>query len=143
MYTHTQRGYLIIKLCITLIVASIFVGYVGAQPLVFYPLAFTGVVIYFFFRDLTVEVDSSVRFYFGIGWFKKEFGLGSIVSAKITRNPWWYGWGIHYIFGVGWVYNIGGLDAVELVLTDGKRLRIGTDEPQVLQAEIMKRLAIK
>ena len=32
----------------------------------------------------------------------------------------------------GWMWNISGLDAVELTYHNGKKLRIGTDEPEVL-----------
>lgn len=141
MYRHTQRGDLLVKLSVTLAAASVLAGYIGNQPFILYPLAMAGAALYFFFKDLTVEVDRSVRLEFGIGWPKKEFRLQDIVSAQIVRNPWWYGWGIHYIFRVGWVYNIAGFDAVELAFTGGGRVRIGTDEPRVLKAEIEKRLA--
>ena len=29
----------------------------------------------------------------------------------------------------GWMFNVSGLDALELVLANGKRFRIGTDNP--------------
>jgi hypothetical protein len=52
---------------------------------------------------------------------------GIVVLASIVAV---YGWGIHY-YGKGWLYNVAGLDAVEIRLTSGRRLRIGTDEPEV------------
>lgn len=41
------------------------------------------------------------------------------------------GWGIRY-FGEGFLYNVNGLKAIELFLENGKKLRIGTDEPEKL-----------
>jgi hypothetical protein len=37
------------------------------------------------------------------------------------------------------LFNVSGLDAVEVELVDGKRIRIGTDEPQALVAAIRAR----
>ena len=48
---------------------------------------------------------------------------------------WWWGWGVRY-YGQGWLYNVSGLDAVEIRLKSGKHIRIGTDEPEALVAEI-------
>ena len=141
MYKHTQKGALLVKLSVTLVVAAVPAGLIGGEPFLFYPLAMTGLAVYYCFRDLTVEVDKSVRLEFGIGWLKKEFQLSDIRSVTAVRNPFWYGLGIHYIFRLGWVYNIDGLDAVELSFANGKRVRIGTDEPQALKAEIEKRLS--
>ena len=46
-----------------------------------------------------------------------------------------YGFGIRYVFD-GWMWNVSGLDAVQLTLPDGKHFRIGTDEPKALEAAI-------
>ena len=44
------------------------------------------------------------------------------------------GWGIRKVVG-GWMFNVAGLDAVELGLSKGGLFRIGTDEPdQLLEA---------
>ena len=52
-------------------------------------------------------------------------------SFQTVRNKWYFGWGIRYL-GTGWLYNVSGLDAVEIVQNDGKMVRVGTDEPDVL-----------
>jgi len=41
----------------------------------------------------------------------------------------------------GWMYNVWGLDAVELNLTSGKVFRIGTDEPAELLAAVEQLIA--
>ena len=51
-------------------------------------------------------------------------------------QPWWYGWGIH-LTPRGWLYNVGGLDAVELALNNGRTLRIGSDEAAALARALM------
>lgn len=51
------------------------------------------------------------------------------------RNKWWYGWGIR-LTPHGWLYNVSGLDAVELHLTGGRKVRLGTAEPAQLSRAI-------
>ena len=86
----------------------------------------------YMFSSLTVRVDeASVQWSFGPGWFRKSVLLAEISEVKCVRNRWWYGWGIRYT-PHGWLYNVSGLDAVELRLTSGKTVRIGTDEPERL-----------
>jgi hypothetical protein len=94
------------------------------------------------FKDLTVTVDEKeVTASFGVKLFKKKIPLNEIVSCKKVRNRWYYGYGIRY--GRGFVlYNISGLDAVELEIKGKKRkVRIGTDEPDELCAAITSRLS--
>ncbi len=46
-------------------------------------------------------------------------------------NRWYYGWGIR-LTPHGRLYNLSGLEAVEVQLNTGKKFRIGTDEPDAL-----------
>jgi hypothetical protein len=85
---------------------------------------------------LTVKIeDGSLTLRFGPGAYSKKFALDRITHAQTVRNKWFFGWGIRFI-GNGWLYNVSGLDAVEIILQNGKRRRIGTDEPQLLAAAI-------
>ncbi len=89
-------------------------------------------VISTFFGTLSVKVtDESIVWYFGIGFWKKKIDLAVIDNVRQVKNKGWWGWGIRY-YGEGWLYNVSGLGAVELTLVDGKRLRIGSDEPEKL-----------
>lgn len=89
-----------------------------------------------FLSHLTVWIDPEfVRIRFGFGAWRKKFQLDKIQSAAPVRNDWFMGWGIHWV-GNGWLYNIAGLDAVELTFKNGKKTRIGTDEPGKLTAAI-------
>jgi hypothetical protein len=90
----------------------------------------------YLFGSLTVTVDTErVQLWFGPGLIRKRFDLSRILDAKAVRNPWWFGWGIRVIPD-GWLYNVSGLDAVELLMGDGRKVRIGTDEPDALLAAI-------
>ena len=51
------------------------------------------------------------------------------------QNTWYHGWGIHWV-GSGWVYNVSGWEAVEIVMRNGRRHRIGTDDPNGLAQAI-------
>jgi hypothetical protein len=84
------------------------------------------------FWSLTVAVNASeLAFSFGIGLIRKRVALMEIRHYRKVRNPWYYGWGIHFFPG-GVLYNVSGFEAVELSLANGKRLRVGTDEPEAL-----------
>ena len=84
------------------------------------------------FYALTVEIDGThLTFRFGVGLIRKRIPLTEIVEVQPVRNSWLYGWGIHRT-PHGGLYNVSGWDAVEITLTSGQRLRLGTDEPRRL-----------
>jgi hypothetical protein len=86
----------------------------------------------YLFASLTVEVDArEVRFHFGPGFWPKRFALDEVEAVEAVRNHPLYGWGIR-LTPHGWLYNVSGLGAVELRLRGGRRVRIGTDEPEEL-----------
>jgi hypothetical protein len=77
-------------------------------------------------------MDRNVICYFGPGLIRKKIALADIREVHAVRNSWVAGWGIHWMPGRYWLWNVSGLDAVELTLTSGKKFRIGTDEPESL-----------
>jgi hypothetical protein len=81
------------------------------------------------FSSLTVIVEGgTLRFYFGPGFWERRIPLDDVQCATSVRTSPIHGWGIHYT-SHGWLYNVSGLDAVE-VETSSETLRIGTDEPE-------------
>ena len=99
------------------------------------------IAVLLLFHNLTVFTDeNSLRLKFGIGLIGKRIPFDQIESCQPAKNSWWWGWGIRRIPGGGWLYNISGLDAVELKMKKGSVIRIGTDEPEVLSAVINERL---
>jgi hypothetical protein len=88
------------------------------------------------FYSLTVEVgDGELRWYFGPGLWTYRLPLDEIRSVGIVRNHWWNGFGIRKAPGFS-LYNVSGLDAVEITLKSGDIRRIGTDDPQGLAAAL-------
>ena len=131
-YEHTQTGGIL--LIVGGSVALFFLARVS-------PFAFGIVLLVCLgFGALAVSVDHShIVIRFGVppllGWFRKRVFLDTVQDYRTVRNRWLHGFGIRYI-GNGWLYNVAGLDAVELRLTNGRRLRIGTDEPNAFAASI-------
>jgi hypothetical protein len=131
-YRHTQSGtwflaFFAVAIFIMVVICS-FQGWRWTSAIVLGVL----LIIAFLFPSLTVEVgDGMVKCWFGSGLIRKKFDLTEIIGAKAVRNRWHYGWGIRYT-PHGWLFNISGLDAVELTFRSGKRFRIGTDEPDKL-----------
>jgi len=81
------------------------------------------------FCCLTIEIDGrQLRCFFGPGLIRRTIAVHEIVAARPVRNRWYYGWGIR-LTPSGWMFNVSGLDAVELSLASGARFRIGTDRP--------------
>ena len=119
-----------------------FTGYVGILSSNWITLSVFGllVVCIILFRSLTVTGDDDlIKVRFGPGLIRKNFRFEEIESAKPVRNRWWYGWGIRKI-PRGWLFNVSGLDAVELSMKNGRIYRIGTDEPQILNEFIQRKL---
>ena len=84
----------------------------------------------YLFHSLTIEIDEKgLAFYFSSGIVKKRIALEDIDAVNVVSNPWYYGWGIRFT-PHGWLFNVSGLQAVEIRTRHNKRLRIGTDEPE-------------
>jgi len=146
-YKHTQIGYLM--LVVTLAVLALFVWLQitarAESPSVDsgtnFALTVVMVLIVFIlasFVTLTASIDENcLRIKFGYGIFYKKFIIKEIASAKIVKNQWYYGWGIRrWFWPKMWIYNISGFDAVEIIMSNGKIYRIGTDDPGGLEDAI-------
>ena len=72
------------------------------------------------FWGLTVEVNKDVvRLYFGFGIIHRSILREHIAMVTQVRNRWWWGFGIRWT-PHGWMWNISGLDAIELTYHNGK-----------------------
>jgi len=81
------------------------------------------------FSRLTIKIDEETLLAcFGIGLICKKVPLSEIVRCESIRIRWWYGWGIH-LTPYGWLYNVSGLDAVAIMLRDGRKFALGTNDP--------------
>jgi len=142
-YHHTQVSRL------TLVLLGMFGALIVAMlawerfPLVPSMIAALMVLVVLSVSSLTVTVTMDhVACRFGFGPVARRFPLDRIRAASAVRNHWWYGWGIR-MTPHGRLYNVAGLDAIELELSDGKRVRIGTDEPTELLRAIREHLAMR
>jgi len=137
-YRHTQLGTLLLAVFgllavgIAVIVAQANAS-LGLIPLIVIAVL---VVVACLFSSLTVGVSpETISIRFGVGLIRKSFRIRDIRDARAVRNRWYYGWGVRYT-PHGWLYNVSGLDAVELELKDGRKYRVGTDEPGQLLAAV-------
>ncbi|MBI5473674.1 MAG: hypothetical protein HY961_15155 [Ignavibacteriae bacterium] len=140
-YRHTQIG-------IVIIVAQAFVllhlAYTVMRGKAIPVVVWIVSLILVSFFSLTVEIkDDLLRVWFGPGFIRRQILLKEIVAARIVRNPWYSGWGIRWMPTKYWLWNVSGFDAVELELKNGKRFRIGTDEPDLLVQAIQNTNAIQ
>ncbi len=149
-YKHTQIGYLLIF--ITFLVLALFawlqitartepVSYDSGVNFAVSALMTFILIVLASFSTLTVAVDEQVlKIRFGWGIYRTTFPLSDIATVKKVRNKWYYGWGIKLWF---WpkkmrIFSVSGLDALELTMKNGKIYRIGTDEPDKLEAALVQ-----
>ncbi len=140
-YRHTQIGGVTLTGFSIAIVVAVWIWFqTGWNPvfLIAMGILLAGAVL---FSSLTVEIgDGVLTCRFGPGLIRKRFALRDIRDARPVRNRWYYGWGIRWTPG-GWMFNVSGLDAVELTRASGKPFRIGTDQPEELTAALRQAIA--
>ena len=90
-----------------------------------------------FSRLRCTVTPSSVELGWRLGWPTKAIDRGSIVAMAPRRNAWYAGWGVRKV-SRGWMWNVWGLDAVELELDSGRVFRIGTDDVDGLLAALAR-----
>jgi hypothetical protein len=132
--TFTQRGTFIIVLFGSFILlftgVLAYLGYNDPAMYILLPVILLFAICIGFFYKLTITVtDVRLTFNLGFGMIRKSYLLSEIESVKPVRNPVFYGIGIKMI-PHGWLYNVSGLDAVEVKFKNRKSVvRIGTDQP--------------
>jgi len=139
-YRHTQRGIVFIAaLAMGIVVNLLSAGTTGtAQPIHIGIIGLLGLAL-FTFLSLTVEIENStLECRLGIGIIRKTIQLTRVREAQRVRLPWYAGWGVRWIPGQYIIWRVSGLEAVELVMIDGSRFRIGTDQPEELVQAIRK-----
>jgi len=144
-YRHTQVGWTLIVLVVAVVLAELtLVAF--STPRSTLALALAGAlvavvaVMLALFSTLTVVVDDrTVSLSFGFGSLRREVLLADVTTARKVRNHWYAGWGVR-IIPRGRLYNVGGLDAVELEMDNGRVVRVGTDQPDALLAAVQAAL---
>ncbi len=136
-YRHTQPGIVILAVCLAIGAFSAAIAWqTELMPMIVALIILIAVATIFY--SLTVEVgDGELRWYFGPGLWTYRLPLDDIRSVGVVRNHWWNGFGIRKAPGFS-LYNVSGLDAVEIVLKSGDVRRIGTDDPQGFAAALQQ-----
>ena len=145
-YTHTQKGIAVFAgVAIAMVVYLIGMTITIFEDMDFNPALLIPpvmlCVIYWLFKSMTVEIDEKeIRHWFGDSFWKKSYPLNDIKKYSKVEVPWYRGYGIRWN-GNGWLYRVAGSEGIELELTSGSIVTIGTTEPLRLFVAISEQLS--
>jgi hypothetical protein len=137
-YRHTQPGVLMVVVLAVAAIVCGSLGFLNPTPArwLLWAVAIGTVILAWLFSSLTVEMnDNELRWHFGPGLWTYQIARAEIDSVRTVRNSWLNGFGIRMRPGFR-LYNVSGLDAVELRLKTGDIRCIGTDDPNGLAAAL-------
>jgi hypothetical protein len=143
-YYHVQMGWLLIlvldaAIVCLVVMAALFHSFPAIVWVILAVLVFAEAN--FFCLAVTMNGEK-LRLRFGVGLIRFAVDLAEVTSVRTVTNPWYAGWGIRYM-GDGWLFNVSGLRAVEVGLKSGRKYRVGTDEPERLEAALKQRIGIR
>jgi hypothetical protein len=143
-YNRTQRGPLyLITLAVAVVVLAMAWSLRG-DPASFHSLLILAGIFFLvslMFKHLTIRDEGehlAVR-YGPLPCFRRMIPYVEISSADPDRTSWLDGWGIHWVPGRGYTYNLWGFGCVRLV-TRGRVIRIGSDDVDNLLNFIRQRI---
>lgn len=136
-YHHTQPG-TFIRITVVFLTVSMLglAGWLGSRDTqaIWFFLLMAGVMVLLLalFHSLTVEItQGELRLRFGVGLIRKKIALREVTAAEKVRNKWYWGWGVR-LTPHGWLFCVSGYDAIQVTLQNGRKYRIGTDQPDRL-----------
>ena len=145
-YNHTQKAPLYLILLAGTAVAATIAYFVSDQvPAFWIALGITILtgVIAACFVDLTIRDDGdylSVRFGL-LPMFGTKLRYSDMHAVEAARSSAVDGWGVHWVPGRGWTYNIWGFDCVKIALKK-KTVRIGSDDIDGLLKFLKTKVAV-
>ena len=84
----------------------------------------------YLFLILWLGSDNKIRLILSIGLFRKTIMINDVQNMTIVSTSWWY---VNTRpTSSSMLYKVGGSEAVEVQLSERKRVQIGTDEPEAL-----------
>lgn len=142
-YEHTQTSplsWILLVVSGGLFVGAWFVSQSGVQI----TLAATGVLVFllaFCFQKLTVRDEGhELSITFGpLPLFRRRVVYAEVQRAERSRTTILDGWGIHFSPSGGITWNLWGFDCVDIYFQDGRKLRLGTDDPAGLESFLKQR----
>jgi hypothetical protein len=140
-YEHTQRGtWLMVIWGVSVLRVLIGIKREGLTAGRFIALL-VNLLMLVTFSNLHVAVDDqALELAFRPGFISRRVPLSEIESCEVVSNCWYWGWGVR-LTPHGTLYNVGGLRAVEVCLQSGRRVRVGSDEPERLAEAVRTGLA--
>ena len=143
-YSHTQIGWLSIATMGIAVGAIVFVMFAAPYNIVAFLIMSVVLAVFvtclILFSFMTISVNGGYLVIRIGPAIRKSLSFEKIESCRVIKVPWYYGWGIR-IVPHGWLYRVSGFHAVEIIMKDGSRYLVGTDEPQKLAAFINERLS--
>lgn len=145
-YNHTQYGrwhYLLLAFALATLAGS---WLARSQPPVVVLLLLSAAIFAvcgLMFGSLTIRDDGQwLSLRFGpLPVLRKRIRYADITAVEAGRTRIIDGWGIHYMLGRGWTYNIWGYSCVKLTL-GRKIIRIGSDDAEGLANVIREKTGL-
>lgn len=143
-YEHTQTSplsWILFAVSAGFFAGAWFVPETGLQI----TLAACGVLVLllaFCFQTLTVrDEEDELTVAFGpIPLFRRRVIYAEVGRVEKSRTSLLDGWGIHFSPSGGITWNLWGFDCVDIYFQDGRKLRLGTDDPAGLEAFLKQRV---
>ncbi|MCP3690789.1 MAG: hypothetical protein GY917_01230 [Planctomycetaceae bacterium] len=147
-YNHTQRGklhWILHTTSLFTLLITVLVTPREAATIVYLVTGFTIAIIEFFaFTCMTLRVyddGDHLALKFGpLPLLAKRLPYQDMATTEPGRSKFIDGWGVHYIPGRGWTYNLWGFDCVEITMMDDKVIRVGTDDTDGLDTFLKQRI---
>lgn len=92
-----------------------------------------------FYQLTTIVTENTLTVRYGIGLLAFRFPLSEITQVTERIVPWYAGYGIRWV-GDAWLFNVSGRDAIEVTFASGRKLWVGTDDPDGLAAILRLRM---
>lgn len=141
MYIHRQFGWFTVFALTAMavwfaLVAAVTPGERGEFQSILLIIAALQVV---FYQLTTIVTESTLTVRYGIGLIAFRFPLSEITQITERTVPWYAGYGIRWV-GDAWLFNVSGRDAIEVTFASGRKLWVGTDDPDGLAAILRLRM---
>ncbi len=135
-YNHTQYGrwhYVLFALTLAILAGAWLARSAPAIVVINLAIAAVFALCGLVFGSLTIcDEGQWLALHFGpLPLIRKRICYDAITGVETGRTRIIDGWGIHYMPGRGWTYNIWGFDCVKLTL-GRKIIRVGTDDAENL-----------
>lgn len=134
-YEHTQVGHvLIVSILTPALVLFVAAAFTREPALIVVGAILLAVVTQM--ATLTTKVaDGTLEVRMGPGLIRRRIDLRDVQQVAVVGRLWLWGWGIR-LTARGWQWNVSGTRGVELTYRNGRRFRIGSDEPEALAAAV-------